>query len=621
MNKFAPKQIIPTNTFQPTQEQVVNKDIIKSGKDVKIVAGAGSGKSSSLRYIANELSDKKILVLCFNAANAKESNEHPDRPFNIYYATTHSIAYREIICPLMRKKLAFLDFNDLKEFNLDSFIPLYNKDKTDNLSSTQRPDYSNKLHRAFLDIVVYFCRSDKTSIDNFGRYYLTKMFIEDVVGEEPPLTEAVIKSLVDKLELYWSNLIDKNHQAKINHDVYLKIFQLAEIDIDFFYDKDTGQYIEIDILALDEAQDSIPVVEDIFSKQKLQRVIVGDPMQQLYEWRGAGKAMDNFTDFSLGYLTQSFRFNQHIADIANRILANAGSTMVLTGSSKQTEIKTQAHLCRTNASVISAIFNYVGTNLKVYTSIDFKDTFSKLFHIQACYFNEKPRYPNKELSFIKDKASLEEALVYSDELTRLLKLKEKLTSGGGNLYSAKQAIESLIVKDISKADIVISSIHSSKGLEWDEVTIDEDFLIPFENETIEDMLERLWETLSLCCLLYVGVTRAKVKVNLPIYLESLLSVTPILPNITLDNLPIQLNNYVVYYLYSFSNELLFIGVTKNLENRFKQHYRVDKWMVEVNRQSTKIDGYSNRMDAYKARKSALLDDQPKYSEIYVSEAG
>jgi superfamily I DNA/RNA helicase len=56
------------------------------------------------------------------------------------------------------------------------------------------------------------------------------------------------------------------------------------------------------------------------------------------------------------------------------------------------------------------------------------------------------------------------------------------------------------------AEVTLSTIHKSKGREWDNVRIEDDFLI-FNNEsTIDDILKQDTEELNL---IYVAVTRAK----------------------------------------------------------------------------------------------------------------
>lgn len=58
--------------------------------------------------------------------------------------------------------------------------------------------------------------------------------------------------------------------------------------------------------------------------------------------------------------------------------------------------------------------------------------------------------------------------------------------------------------DQSKADVTVSTVHRSKGLEWDVVMLEEDFPDIFDTEKING--EKLVDELNL---LYVGATRAK----------------------------------------------------------------------------------------------------------------
>ena len=492
------------NSFTPTDEQVNIKDIVLQGKNIKVIAGAGSGKSSTLRYIAQVIPEKIFLALCFNTANAKESNEHRDKPDNIVYSTGHSIAYRRLIDYTFKKKLQeWLDYRDLEYYDMYS---LWGEEKV------------NQLTKAVLNCITWFCRSDKKMIQSFAETFFrnyTENPENDII-----LLNKEIRLLSDITKLYWEKLIDKQSAARITPDVYLKLYDLEKHLITEVYDPKTKSYIVPDVIFLDEAQDTNPVMVSIFARQVQQKGLVGDPMQQLYEWRGAGRAMDDFEDYKLGYLTESFRFNSEIAHYANTVLSKAGSSMQLIGSSKKNTIETKAHLCRTNAAVLSKISTFIGTNIKVYTSIDLKNTFSKLYHMQSCFFNEKPMYPCKELSNITDRVSLEKAVRFSEELSRLEKLGANIRKQGENLTSIKKKLEAIIVKNPSDADIVITTIHAAKGMEYDQVTIDEDFINQEEEETYEEMLERLWSTNSLCCLLYVAITRARVVAYVPEVLES-----------------------------------------------------------------------------------------------------
>ena len=516
---FKPTKVPTIKTpsiFIPTEEQVYNKNLVSEGFNVKIVAAAGSGKSSSLRYIAASIPNKTFLVWCFNAANAEESNNHPDKPDNIVYSTGHSTAYREVIDIRMRKKLGpFLNYNELPNGIQDVAHEVSVDDKTFNTAKTI-------LLRSALDCITYFCRSNALGIADYAEWYYTYHYtVNDYKTNlvELPLTVRQVDKMVQIVCDYWINLSDSYNLTQITHDVYLKMYQLAGNIVEEVWDKVGKRFIRPDIICMDESQDLNPVMESIFSIQPHQKLLIGDPYQQLYTWRGAGNAMNNFNDFAKGYLTESFRFNSTIADMANLVLYKAGSDMIIKGSSTKTEITSYAHLCRTNASVVARIFAELYTGKKVYTSIKVNDVFSKLYHMQSCWFNETPKYPSKELASITDKESLLKALEYSEELQRLNKLSQHLTAGGNTLTSAKKKLDSILVKTPGEADIVIGSIHYSKGQEWDSVTIDEDFLVLAGDTPVWEEVARIWDSEPLYCLLYVALTRARVECVVPWYLE------------------------------------------------------------------------------------------------------
>ena len=59
---------------------------------------------------------------------------------------------------------------------------------------------------------------------------------------------------------------------------------------------------------------------------------IGDRYQQIYSWRGAINAMSKVGDANFTTLTQSFRFGDSIADLANHILARFGETAKIQGN-------------------------------------------------------------------------------------------------------------------------------------------------------------------------------------------------------------------------------------------------------------------------------------------------
>ena len=59
-------------------------------------------------------------------------------------------------------------------------------------------------------------------------------------------------------------------------------------------------------------QDMTPASIDIVRRQLSPKILVGDPNQQIYEFRGAVNAMSLIRGSSIHYLTQSFRFGPQV---------------------------------------------------------------------------------------------------------------------------------------------------------------------------------------------------------------------------------------------------------------------------------------------------------------------
>ncbi|MFX8098481.1 UvrD-helicase domain-containing protein, partial [Acinetobacter baumannii] len=83
----------------------------------------------------------------------------------------------------------------------------------------------------------------------------------------------------------------------ISHDVYVKLWQLSR------------PTIPADYILFDESQDANGLMLSVLRRQSAQVIYVGDPYQQIYEWRGAVNAMDHIKAQKRA-LTLSFRFGE-----------------------------------------------------------------------------------------------------------------------------------------------------------------------------------------------------------------------------------------------------------------------------------------------------------------------
>jgi hypothetical protein len=298
---------------------------------------------------------------------------------------------------------------------------------------------------------------------------------------------------VKKAKEVWADVNTENGTKKFEHDHYLKMWQLGN-----------PMLSGIDFMMLDEAQDANPVMADIFERQiGIQRIMVGDPNQAIYGWRGALDAMKGFKGIRLS-LTQSFRFGDAIAEEANKWLKLLKSENLIKGFDKiDSRIESldlpDAILCRTNSGGVSNIFELQKNGHSVALVGGGQDV--KNFAFAA-------------LDLMKDKPTTHPQLAAFQNWQEVVEYVEEDAAGGDlkvsvkliQQFGASQVINAMnqLVSE-TEADTIISTAHKAKGREWNNVRISSDFMprdinaldgVPVPSTT--DMM-----------LNYVTVTRAK----------------------------------------------------------------------------------------------------------------
>jgi len=188
--------------------------------------------------------------------------------------------------------------------------------------------------------------------DRFCRSADIQPAIQHIVVDEK-IDEAVAAQLRTYLLPYVGRLWEEGAAARaasaISPDVPLKLWALSE------------PRIEADYLLFDEAQDSDGVMLSVLGRQRHAQIIyVGDPYQQIYEWRGAVNAMAQI-DAPECALTESFRFGATFAALASRLLALLGERTPMRGQEAIGSIMVEdpalappvdAILCRKNVTAI-----------------------------------------------------------------------------------------------------------------------------------------------------------------------------------------------------------------------------------------------------------------------------
>jgi predicted RNA-binding protein YlxR (DUF448 family) len=465
-----------SSDYQLTAEQKQCVEMALQGKDLKIKAFAGSGKTSTLVAIAKELQGRG-LYLAYN--KAIQADAVKKFPVSVDCKTAHSIAYRANVYQI-KDRVRTLSIFDMTRYMDIKRIYCYEE---------------NDIAFFTLKLLRVFVNSDRKKID--GQFRNSRIF-EEVEGRDVEETNAIINYVINKAAEYWERCTERGSTIPIEHDFYLKMYQLANPDLSSTY-----EYI-----LFDECQDANPVLLDILLKQRCQKIYVGDEHQQIYSWRGS---INSFAKLGgeVCYLSRSFRFGNEISRLSNIIITAKNESQLLCGSANiESRLVNKLTtpftvLCRTNARIIEKILTFRKQKLHVVCGVNEILNLAKSGY--ALFTGNKDRVSHSKLKYFKSwDAMLRFNHKYQDpDITFLAKLIKEHKRSFKNII--KQIEDACYVED-SIAEVTLSTIHKSKGREWDNVILEDDFII-FTNEVpLEAILVYDIEELNL---IYVGVTRTK----------------------------------------------------------------------------------------------------------------
>ncbi|WP_445529496.1 UvrD-helicase domain-containing protein [Streptomyces cyslabdanicus] len=325
----------------PTDEQAHAADAFRAGHHLILQAGAGTGKTSTLGLLAAG-THRRGRYLAFNKSIAQDA---ADRfPRTVLCKTAHATAFAAVGHRYTRR------LNSPRQ-------PAW---KTGQALGITRPVRigaheigPRALSHTVLRTVTRYCYSADRTLTG---HHVPRLRGLDTPGDHARLADEVMPFATKA----WADLHNPDQGAvRFEHDHYLKMWALTE------------PKIEADFLFLDEAQDTNPVLEDVFAAQRshAQLVMVGDSAQAIYGWRGARDVMTGFDATPLT-LTRSFRFGHLIAEEANRWLTLADAPIRLTGSDTiPTDIgsldRPDVVLCRTNIGAMAEVMRLLAAGHRV----------------------------------------------------------------------------------------------------------------------------------------------------------------------------------------------------------------------------------------------------------------
>lgn len=446
-----------------TQEQSAAIDAANSGfyQDVKINAFAGAGKTTTLKAIAENRNDKGLYI-AFNKAIQVEASEK--FPKNVTAKTGHSLAFRDF-----GRQYA----NRLGNINASIVLNYFDVNRNDFHSA------SGLCYLAINTVRRFLYTSDPTIDHNH---------LPALKDEGNTLNTVLMLAK----EIY-KEMLKPDSDMPVSHDFYLKQWALSEPDLDYSF------------ILFDEAQDANPIILDLIQKQTAQKIYVGDKYQQIYSWRGAINAMDEIKSEHDLSLTQSFRFGNCIADSANKIISHYLKDKVnIKGfdkvSSSLCEVShPTAKLFRTNSMMIDSILS--NTNIKPYVVGGVNELVNLVEGCEQIY-NGRRSY-NAELMFFKNWDEVKE---YSNDPSgRHLKLVVRYVEED-RVTSVINGLNRIKYNKKSNSDVILSTCHKAKGLEFESVFIADDFTNKNKEDGFLGPPFQLEEEDAR--LLYVACTRA-----------------------------------------------------------------------------------------------------------------
>lgn len=481
-----------------TPEQI---DIIQSTGNIKINAVAGSGKTTTMiEYAKARPQTARILYLAFNKSVKIDAQKKfiENGLKNVKVETAHSLAYKNIVYQHRYKvRTQAYKTNEIAELlNLEGFGEKHGQYIIAN--------HVNKF-------VTYFCNSDKSKVQDLN--YL------DTISDKK--VQDFVASFYKYLELQTRLFLSKMDKGEIEiiHDFYLKKFQLSNPQLPYDY------------ILFDEGQDASSAMLDIFMKQKATKVIVGDTHQQIYGWRYAVNSLEK-ADFTNFHLSTSFRFSQDIASLGVEVLRwkkHLGENIATTITGKGTcnKAKSTAVIGRTNLGLLLKAIEFVTERKKLkkiyfegnFNSYTYADEGASLYDVLNLQNNKKEYIRDKLIKEMNTIEELEDYVEKTDDV-QLGMMIEIVREYGDEIPSIINKIKEKHIDndDKSNAEVIFSTVHRSKGMEYDVVHLVNDFISEEKLEKIVEekemsvFPEKLIEEINL---LYVAITRTKNLLHIP----------------------------------------------------------------------------------------------------------
>jgi len=458
----------------PEQEAVIGSQ----GRIIAVSAFAGTGKTTSLVHFVRARPTERTLYLAFSKAIQLDAAGR--FPSNVTCRTTHAIAYR---------KAAAL-FGDAVREKVGSTWPSV---------IARRLEVPNLTAAAALETLqAWFASADEA----IGEEHVPDSYRERM---------GAAGAILDTARRIFTRMLDRDdREVRAPHDLYLKLFAL-----------DRPALRNFDRICVDESQDiSAATLQIVLAQDHASLVFVGDQHQSIFGFRKSVNAMALVNADARPALTTSFRFGNGISAVANRLLGHfKAESLRIKGvgpqSSSPLKLETSkpiAVIARTNAAVFDEAVNRLGER-EPYAFVGGVDSY-RLERVMDAHYLSKGQHGRMKDPYLRSFGSMAELELIAEamddpELKRLVKVTEAYGNAIPNLVDRIQAKSTAVTKEnwASFNGTVFSTAHKSKGLEFDQVHLTDDYVDFFDRDG--NPLTPGAIDLEEVNIVYVALTRAR----------------------------------------------------------------------------------------------------------------
>jgi superfamily I DNA/RNA helicase len=433
-------------------------------------AKAGTGKTTTAVGFSASRPDKKFLYVAFNKTVQMEATERFGAKSNTEARTHHSLAFGAV-----GRHYGERVTHSWRALGVKNELQLNN---------------TRMAGMVQLTLTKFFQSTDESLTQSHARDAEHKFR-----AQEHEMSEAVANA-----KILWRRMQDRSDSVAVPHDAYLKMWALTKPRLNYDY------------LICDEWQDANPVTAQIVEQQRHAKVLIlGDPHQSIYAFRGAINAMDQFPSAERLHLSKTWRFGPKVAEIANLLLSEFKREKVLIKAmGVDVPYRSGApvtKLARTNAQLFKDATLVMGQGVHWVGGVE-KYELQKILDAYYLFANQRDRIRDPFLRFF---SSFQELAAYAEdakdrEAKILVEVIEEYRHETPRLV---HEVTKNAVAESADAQLVLTTAHKAKGLDWDYVQIANDFEILADTEALlaDDPYAQIEQ--QEINLLYVAFTRAK----------------------------------------------------------------------------------------------------------------